>query len=123
VEVKIPDELKEKLKVKKLPFEKDKPKPFNLIEVVTSLKLVDDEDKHVSKYPQEIELRVKYTKDIKGKADGRGKKLKLAYWDGDNWICFTKKKHGFKLIEITKDEGFGIAKIKEWPDPPIAWGT
>jgi len=47
----------------------------------------------------------------------RGKPTKLAYHDGKTWVVFTDVDHKFSLTDKS-----GIAYIRDWGDPPVAWG-
>ncbi len=51
-------------------------------------------------------------------------KLKLAYWNGGQWIVFTDVKHHFRIVEPETEGGYGyaVAELSRWGDPPLAVG-
>jgi hypothetical protein len=61
-------------------------------------------------------LRVAITDKARDWAAQSGQ-LRLAFWDGSEWVLFTKRKHLFHLTP-----NHGIAVIRDWGDPAVAWG-
>lgn len=111
-------------KVLKSPI--DRIKPFWPIRVVINFKIVhkDDQDLIQTVFDPPFVLRIRYTHADEKCAEKRGEPLQLAYWDCDHWVRFTVAEHEFRLEpDPNGNGGVGIAKIKEWPDPPNAWGT
>ena len=70
-------------------------------------------------------LHVRFTpQDVENALDANSTDPVLAYWDGTTWVRFTEEEHEFTLYydQGKDDEGVGIAKIRHWGDPEIAWG-
>lgn len=97
---------------------------INVIRDVINVKLVAEEGNQapIIEFNPPIELRVRYTK---YDYDDSGGNLSLAYWDGTNWIRFNQEEHEYFLLPDYPDKawlgGIGIAYIKFWDDPHIAW--
>jgi hypothetical protein len=70
----------------------------------------------VQKFSPPMVLRVAITDQARARAADTGR-LRLAYWDGSEWVLFTKRKH---LFHLTPE--YGIAVIRDWGDPAVAWG-
>jgi len=68
-----------------------------------------------------IEMHVRYQADDEKSAKQLGKKLALAFWNGVEWIEFTKAKHDLKITSDAQG-GVAVVKIKNWGDPPVSWG-
>jgi hypothetical protein len=122
---------KKKVKVKKLPVGKmDDMKPvpggFRPTRAVINFSLVLDEDPdtEVIEFDPPFELRIRYTRGDMNHAEKEGRELSLAYWDGEEWVRFTKEKHQFELQpdDVPQRGGYGVALISRWSDPPISWG-
>ena len=119
-----------KVKIEKLPkdsLDKMKPKKggFKPGRGVFNFQVVDEDDpsKVLATFDPPFELRVRYTKADEKRAQEAGKPLELAFWNGSEWIIFTKDKHQFKLEPDSKGSGGeGVAKISNWGDPNVAWG-
>jgi hypothetical protein len=71
-----------------------------------------------------LELKVRYTPADYEYANREGKPLRLAFWDGDEWVPFTSEKHQFKLYPnaVPSSGGYATVAIRKWGDPPSAWG-
>jgi len=71
-----------------------------------------------------FELRVRYEQDDLEQARQVDGTLKLAFWDGQHWVLFTREKHGFELQPDPPPGtgGIGFARISHWGDPPVGWG-
>ncbi|MGD2158168.1 MAG: hypothetical protein PVG14_12175 [Anaerolineales bacterium] len=67
-----------------------------------------------------IKLRVKYKQADMNEAKSRGQPLKLAWWNGKDWVIFTCKK---SYSNSQNWSGHFDTEISDWGDPPIAWGT
>jgi hypothetical protein len=121
---------KKKVKIEKLAkdsLDKMKPKPggFKPGRVVFNFQVVDEADpaKVLSTFDPPFELRVRYTQGDLKRAQKANKPLELAFWNGSDWITFTKEKHQFKLEPDSQGPGgYGVAKISNWGDPNVAWG-
>lgn len=70
----------------------------------------------LQKFSPPMVLRVAITDTARERAAETGR-LRLAFWDGSEWVLFTKRKHLFRLTPH-----FGIAVIRDWGDPAVAWG-
>lgn len=70
----------------------------------------------VERFSPPMVLRVAITDKARARAAETGQ-LRLAYWDGVQWVPFTKEKHLFHLTSK-----HGIAVIRDWGDPAVAWG-
>jgi hypothetical protein len=71
----------------------------------------------VQKFSPPMVLRVGITDLAKQAAQSKNRRLQLAFWDGSEWVPFTREKHLFRLTPK-----YGIAVIRDWGDPPVAWG-
>ena len=122
--------VKKKIKIERLsrdPLDKMKPKPggFKPGRVVLNFQVVDEDEpsKVLTTFDPPFELRVRYTDADLQRAQDAGKPLELAFWNGSEWITFTKEKHQFKLEPDGRGSGGeGVAMISHWGDPNIAWG-
>lgn len=130
VSVKVPQQA-QKIRAKKLPqFSLDQmkgvPGGFNPWRVVINFALYEEgkPDVFLTEFSQPFELRVRYTNQDEKRASKEGKQLSLAFWDGGQWIRFTKEKHQFSLQpDFTPNTGgYGVVKISRWGDPHVAWG-
>lgn len=85
----------------------------------------DDPENYLTEFDPPFEIQVRYTADDLREANTRGSELKLAFWNGSDWILFTQEKHNFELHPNADPSTGGIAtaKISSWGDPPIAWVT
>lgn len=103
-----------------------KPGGFQPDRLVVNIALEDEDQPGV--YLEEIdppfELRVRYTRGDLEKAQKAGKELKLAFWDGTQWVVFTPEKHYFELQPSSQGDGggYGVVRISRWGDPNIGWG-
>jgi hypothetical protein len=103
-----------------------KPGGFQPDRLVINIALEDEDQPGV--YLEEIdppfELSVRYTRGDLEKAQKAGKDLKLAFWDGTQWVVFTPEKHYFELLPSSQGDGggHGVVRISRWGDPNTAWG-
>ncbi len=97
-------------------------KPFR---AVINLKLVDaaHPDQEVLTFSPPVVVRVRYTAQDLASANKAGGALSLGFWDGNQWIRFTREKHNFHLEPSAKGGGWGVVNISHWGDPTKAWGT
>jgi hypothetical protein len=89
--------------------------------------VVEDEDApgtYRAEFDPPLELKVRYTKADQDLAQRAGRPLTLAFWDGSQWVRFTRAKHQFELQPDANPQsgGLGSVKISRWGDPPVAWG-
>jgi len=96
---------------------------FNRIKMVINIAFfVIDEETKKKKYVKDLypkaTIRVYYDSYVKNKA--QGKKKKLAWWDGNNWVDLGSRNTSSRS---KKWEGYGEIETSGWPDPPVAWGT
>lgn len=94
---------------------------------VINFELVDEKapDTFLTEFDPPFQLRVQYTKPDLDRAADTGRPLALAFWDGSQWVVFTREKHQFELHPNTVPEtgGYATVEISKWGDPPVAWGS
>ncbi len=94
--------------------------------LVINFELVDDDapDTVLTEFDPPFELRVRYTQADLDRAAAANRPLRLAFWDGSDWVVFTPEKHGFELQPDEKPGrgGIGFARIARWSDPAVGWG-
>lgn len=101
---------------------------FKPMRVAINFIVVEDADPAmlVTHFDPPLELRVRYNRSDLRLAEFEKQPLALAYWFNDRWILFEKK-HEFHLEpddpEYPEKGGYGVAIIRDWGDPHIAWGT
>jgi len=78
--------------------------------------LADGSSQIMQKFSPPMVLRVKITPRALEEKKIPGP-LRLAFWDGSEWELFTELKHLFRLTPKS-----GIAVIRDWGDPMVAWG-
>ncbi len=79
-------------------------------------------DDWLTEFDPPLEVKIRYKADDEKNAKAMGKKLAIAFWNGSEWIEFTKAKHGLKITGDAKG-GVAVFKIKHWGDPPVSWGS
>jgi hypothetical protein len=86
------------------------------------LNLVLEKDEQARIDPP-AEIWVALTGEDHQRAGGR-EKVKMAYWDGAQWVVFQKGKHKYRLVDVDQDgtQDYAVAEIAQWGDPPIAVG-
>jgi hypothetical protein len=100
---------------------------FSPNRVVINFKLFKKE-RNVISFPTEFDppftIEVRYNQEDLDAVGGDPNKLRLAYWDGEKWIEFTRDEHGYRLEDRPIDNWMGRAyvEITVLPDPLIAWG-
>jgi hypothetical protein len=102
---------------------------FNLIRHIANIVILTNEDYEnqvmspVTDFEQPIELRVAYRNSDLAKCNWDPDQLKLAYWDGGNWVIISDAEHEYQILPDTTGM-VAEAKIWHWVgDPPLAWGT
>ena len=101
-------------------------------EVVIHFEIVDDQGALIKDFNPPFELAVRYTAEDLRRANGAP--LTLWFFNGVNWIQFTKEKHHFRLIpdrldleslssegKLVETGGYGVAYIWDWNDPAVGW--
>jgi hypothetical protein len=69
-----------------------------------------------------IEIRVGYNLDDVMSSNCDLHQLKLAYWDGSQWVIFREATHDYHILPPGTAQ-VAEARIGSWVgDPPIAWG-
>jgi hypothetical protein len=66
-------------------------------------------------------IRVRYIpKDVEN-AGGDYKNIKMGFYWHDAWNVFTPEKHHYEILPNEKDprNGFCLAELETWDDPPI----
>ncbi|MGB8214718.1 MAG: hypothetical protein WCE68_14260 [Anaerolineales bacterium] len=70
-----------------------------------------------------VEIRVAYNLGDVMESQGDYKKLKLAYWDGSDWVVLNETEHEYQILPPSTGQ-IAEAKIRTWVgDPPLAWGN
>jgi hypothetical protein len=99
---------------------------FQPARLVMNFELYDEDqpEGNLAELEQPFELRVRYTRADRQRAESEGAALALAFWDGNTWVRFTAEKHGFHLEPDSNPArgGFGVVSITKWGDPPVSWG-
>ena len=99
---------------------------FTLVRLIANVCLYDVKDIQLS-YPIEafnppIEIKVGYNFTDTSECKNDPKRLKLAYWDGNDWIIISDAKHEYQILPPSTAQ-IAEVKIKKWAgDPPIGWG-
>ena len=91
------------------------PTVFKPIDRRINFQVVGDDGCPVQRFSPPMVLRVRITPAAQELAQSG--RLQLAFWDGVKWVPFTKRKHLFHLTSK-----HGIAVIRDWGDPTVAWG-
>lgn len=102
-----------------------KPGGFQPGRVVINIALVyeDAPDEFLTEFDSPFELRVRYTPGDLRRAQQANQSLQLAFWDGSDWVVFTRSKHQFELVPEEHGEGgYGVVQLSRWGDPNVAWG-
>lgn len=82
----------------------------------------NDRKNPIQRFKEPIEVIVGYDQFDAMQCGGSVKNLKLAYWDGEQWVVVSNPEHDYQILPSSTGQ---IAKftIKEWAgDPPLAWG-
>jgi hypothetical protein len=98
---------------------------FTPIRVLANIAVTeyDDESKILTTFNPPIELAAAYLSQDLHQAARHNRPLKLAYWDGVQWVVFTPEEHHFVLLAPTTG-AIGKVTISGWAgDPPVAWGV
>lgn len=82
-------------------------------------------DEYLNEVNPPVEISVAYKQSDLDHVGNDKNKLKLVWLKGIEWKPFTREEGDFKFEDYPTIlwAGWGSAKIKEWGDPPIAWGT
>jgi hypothetical protein len=103
-------------------------KNFTLIRYIANIVLLTKTDYDMGKmnpvktFDPPIEIRVGYNFDDIMKSNCEIKNLKLAYWDGDQWVIISNPSHGYHILPPSTGK-VAEARIWSWVgDPPLAWG-
>jgi hypothetical protein len=77
----------------------------------------------VQTFDPPIEFHVGYNFHDIMKSNGDYLQLKLAYWDGREWVIFNEPTHEYHILPPSTGQVAG-AKIWSWVgDPMVAWGA
>jgi len=115
-----------KLKSKKMsevPKKEDVFRPGRLV-INFAGKDEDNSGQFMTRFDPPLEVRIKFKKADQDRV-AADEELKLAFWSeiSNDWVLFTADKHQFELkLNASGEGGVGIAHIKDWGDPQIAWG-
>jgi hypothetical protein len=107
--------------IKSLPGKKGIFEPYRLV-INLKLQHADQPNVQMLKLDPPVEVRVRYDTTDLNNTKGS---LRIAFWDGKQWVPFTKASHNFHLEgwDEGKGRGWAVASLTEWADPPIAVGT
>jgi hypothetical protein len=98
-------------------------KSFRLIRHIANICFVDANGNPVLSFEPPVEFRIGYTSFDVSACGGDFKKLRLAFWDGSDWIDISKINPDY-MIFPPYTATVAEARIRNWPgDPPIAWGA
>jgi hypothetical protein len=76
----------------------------------------------VKTFDPPIEIRAGYKSTDVKQSNGDINKLKLAYWDGRQWVIISDPSHEFHILPSSTGQ-IAEARIWSWVgDPPLAWG-
>jgi len=102
---------------------------FRLIRYIGNIVLLRRADYEAGKiipvqtFDPPIEFRVGYNFHDIMKSNGDHQQLKLAYWDGHEWVIFNESTHEYYILPPSTGQ-VAEAKIWSWVgDPMVAWGT
>jgi len=122
------------VKVRKLPLlrrEDYPPKQGDFIpaRLVINFEIVYEDGSLPPEFTPPFELEVRYTAEDLERARAAGGSPSLWFFNGDEWVPFTKEKHHFRLVpdrlslegQLVETGGFGVAYIRNWADPPVGW--
>lgn len=102
------------------------PGGFQPSRVVVNIALEDEDrpGKYLEVIDPPFELRVRYTRGDLESAKKAGGELRLAFWDGSQWVVFTAEKHHFELQPSGNEDGggYGVVLLSRWGDPNVSWG-
>jgi hypothetical protein len=102
------------------------PGGFQPHRVVINVALEDEDNpgEFVEVIEVPFELRVRYTRGDLERLQREGGALRLAFWDGSQWVVFTPEKHSFELQPSDQGDGggYGVVRISHWGDPNVSWG-
>jgi len=86
--------------------------------------LEDAPGTYVQEFNPPLELKINYTPADYQFAQKGGKPLRLAFWNGAEWVVFTSEKHQYKLYPKSpaSSGGYATVSIRSWGDPPVSWG-
>ena len=132
VEVIIPDQKKVPVDVREVSAPSLEQTPpvhigFHPFRIVIGLEYFDPthENAGVGQFDPPLEVHIRYTAQDLAIATNARRALRLGFWDGTRWLLFTESKHDFRLEpdQAPGTGGWGKVKVKDWNDPPKAWGT
>ena len=84
--------------------------------------LRDNPEEPVLEFDPPLELRINYRLDDVQQSNCDIQQLKLAYWDGENWVIISDPAHEYQILPPSTAQ---VAEVKIWSwlgDPPLAWG-
>jgi hypothetical protein len=96
-------------------------RPFRLVINFEFFDL-DQPDQVVTSFDPEVSIYISYDINDLYRASLVSRPLKLAFWNGTQWVPFTSQKHKFELVHPATGT-VGSINITAWNDPPIGWGT
>jgi hypothetical protein len=101
---------------------------FSLIRLIGNIVFVNKSDSDLGKmnpvktFDPPVEFRVGYNFDDVLKSRGDFRKLKLAYWDGSQWVIISDSAHEYQILPPSTGQ-VAEARIWSWVgDPPLGWG-
>lgn len=116
-----------------IPFEEKMPdrieretKNFQMFRLVGNIAFYGPKDiehaRPIKEFDPPIELRVGYNIEDVMKINCDLESLKLAYWDGSDWVIISEPEYDYHILPPSTAQVAEV-KISKWVgDPPIAWG-
>jgi len=104
-------------------------KKFTLIRLIGNFVILTQADydhgntmNPLKSFDPPLEIRVGYNFDDAMKCRGGYRKLKLAYWDGSEWVIISDAAHEYQILPPSTGQ-VAEARIHSWAgDPPLGWG-
>lgn len=98
---------------------------FKPIRVVANIAIEQEGNSgvYLTDLPKPVKISIRYR--AADQTAAAGKPLRLAFWNGAQWVRLTASKHGFSLTPDADPQqgGVGSLTLTRWGDPPISWGT
>jgi hypothetical protein len=99
---------------------------FTMIRLVGNIAFYDPKDidhaRPIKTFDPPIELRIGYNIEDLLKNHCDLDSLKLAYWDGSNWIIISDPAYNYHILPPSTGQVAEVTISKWIGDPPIGWG-
>ena len=113
--------VREKAIPKGIPLETSE---FKVIRIVANIVVYEGRDmsEPMMAFDPPIEIRVGYNFEDVKQSGCELENLKLAYWDGRDWVIISDSDHEYMILPPSTCQ-IAEVKINKWAgDPPIGWG-